>query len=315
MDPIWDGGLSDLAAAGVEVTASEEARLYLGGPLMYLRPLGSPMRHCYGYTTARAHYESGSEVFVPMRITSVAPDARYQPTWTSDAMTVWDYMDHQYMPVWRKWPSYIGVADLDSLMTLDNPEFPEWERAEDLAPFRVWNCVPIASDEDLAAVVRLEEAAQRMLNDSHYWELEFVLITESQGDIDYEEVCVAYGLAADPTWTKEERKSQRQRSKEWARTMVDSKGDAHITGQRWIDLVDAGLVHWTWEMNDNGRKLIGEPRYRELTTYLDSGDEHARNLWWRAMSRRAYARERMAATFYPDREAKADFNSQELYIA
>ena len=312
---IWDGGLGDLASAGVEVSDLEVDILYNGGSLMYLRPLGSPLRHAYGHSADMAKYPDGSPVLVPLRVTAISPSALHLPNWMSSDRTVWDHMETEYMPVWKRWPTYIGVADVDSLQLLDNPEIPDWDRMETLYPYRVWCCIPLTGTEDVHAVLRLEEAARSMLEEAKYWETELIVMYESNGEADFEVLTIAYGMAADPLWTKEERKAEKARYKDWARGMVSSKSEAYEWGQRYVDLVEAGIFFWPWQQDAAGGRVIEQLPYKPLTSYLEPDDRVARGLWAEAAARRSYAREQVQALFYPDSVARKDFTTEELIIA
>jgi hypothetical protein len=257
----------------------------------------------------------GDPVLVPLRVATVSPTSLVVGEVPGDHVRVWEYLDIEFGRSWRRWPAYVGYADLDSIMAVESDYCAEFYWNENLRPYRYWSCSLLVTADDVAAAIRLEVATTRMLEESGYFAMDELACRESSGEYYFEDVPLALGYLRDPKDNDEAAAEHAETAWEFIAEYYDDKKDnAEADAQMYVDLVNRGLLGCTWYTEEDFKAYVHEIEIKPVTCYLDPGDFYAAGLWKRALRRRSIGKARVETQFYSDPKRRAMFNYEEAVL-
>lgn len=191
----WDLGVGDLAAMGVNVSREQRRVLEQGGQVLFITGLLSP--YLYELDNKRGVVDQNDEqIYVPQLLYA------YSPSQTLPGLrgkTIRAHMDEGGTE-WRAWPSYVGEI-IERSVTQHDPN-------EDLSFVRVWDGIPLVTEEDKMIATELFIAATDRIDASVYCELKEISEYQAMGgdvddlhlalnaaDMSYDEVALKTGLS------------------------------------------------------------------------------------------------------------------------
>lgn len=161
----WTHKFADLLAVGVHVDVEAIHVLEKGGEILSLEVLPAPDSFLYGDGDIwPMNDHDGDTAMVPfvMKIDSV--DLPYYQGYTKNAITIAEQLEENVGEAWRRFPSYVGMK---TNTAIEDPrgtnEYP--------IPVRVWNAIPLLTEQDRQMASMIVVAHRLMIAVSYYEEL------------------------------------------------------------------------------------------------------------------------------------------------
>ena len=183
----WIHRFADLLAIGVHIDVEAMHVLDKGGEVLAIEILPAPDSWLYGDGDLYPMSDhDGNTAMLPYLLKVTPPDQPFDQGWRTDPISIADYLEKELGDEWRLFPSYTGVK-YD--VVVDDPRGLD----ENLMPVRVWNALPLMSEEDRRCAGLILTAHRQLIADSYYEEVTMFYrmemeISEGWSDIDLKDM-------------------------------------------------------------------------------------------------------------------------------